>query len=126
MEKHINVVAALHIGMAFLGIILGITVMVVFSLIGNLVDDQKANLILHLIGKIGAIFLFLLSIPGLIAGIGLFRRKEWARILTLIVSVLNLLNFPFGTAAGVYSFWVLVQEETVALFKKSEEKGRMI
>ena len=126
MEKHINVVAALHIGMAFLGVILGITVMVVFSLIGNLVDDQKANLILHLIGKIGAIFLFLLSIPGLIAGIGLFRRKEWARILTLIVSVLNLLNFPFGTIAGVYSFWVLVQEETVALFKKSEEKGRMI
>ncbi len=126
MEKHINVVAALHIGMAFLGIILGITVMAVFSLIGDLVDDQKANFVLHLIGKIGAIFLFLFSIPGLIAGIGLFRRKEWARILTLIVSVFNLLNFPFGTAAGIYSFWVLIQEETVALFKKSGETGVMI
>lgn len=126
MEKHINVVAALHIGMAFLGIILGITVMVVFSLIGDLVDDQKANFVLHLIGKIGAIFLFLFSIPGLIAGIGLFRRKEWARILTLIVSVFNLLNFPFGTAAGIYSFWVLIQEETVALFKKSGETRVMI
>jgi phage shock protein PspC (stress-responsive transcriptional regulator) len=59
-----------------------------------------------------------LSIPGIIAGIGLFKRKEWARILTLIISVLDLVNFPFGTAVGVYSIWALVQPEVVEEFKK--------
>jgi hypothetical protein len=64
------------------------------------------------------IFLFVLSIPGIIAGIGLFKRKEWARILTLIISVLDLINFPIGTAVGVYSIWALVQPEVVEAFKQ--------
>jgi len=62
----------------------------------------------------------LLSIPGLIAGIGLFKRKEWARILTLIISIISLLNFPIGTAVGVYSIWALVHPEVIDQFKIKE------
>ncbi|HRX12744.1 MAG TPA: hypothetical protein P5210_13880, partial [Draconibacterium sp.] len=59
----------------------------------------------------------ILSIPGIIAGIGLLKRKEWARILTLILSVLSLVNFPIGTAIGAYSIWAMVQPEVIELFK---------
>ena len=117
MEKHLNVVAALQIGFSVLWIVIGIVILFVLSMIGGFVDDKDANFVLPLIGQIVAAFLFLISVPGVIAGIGLLKRKEWGRILTLVLSVIGLMNVPIGTAVGVYCIWVLVQEETIALFK---------
>jgi hypothetical protein len=57
-----------------------------------------------------------LSLPGLAAGIGLLKYQNWARILNLILSVLDLFAVPVGTLVGVYSIWVLAQRETEALF----------
>jgi hypothetical protein len=71
---------------------------------------------LTVVGFFVGVFLFILSVPGIIGGIGLFRHKEWARILVLITSALHLLNFPIGTAIGGYSIWVLVKPETIRLF----------
>jgi len=122
MEKHINVVAALQIGLSIFGIVIGIIILVVLSLVGGFVDDRDASFVLHLVGGIVSFLLFLLSVPGIIAGIGLLGKKEWARILTLVLSVLNLMNIPVGTAVGAYSIWALVQEETVALFKPGVKK----
>ncbi len=118
MEKHINVVAALHIGLSILGILLAVFIYVLFYFIGDIANDNDAQFVLSLIAKILVVFMVVLSLPGIIAGIGLFRRKEWARILTLIISVLDLVNFPIGTAVGVYSIWALVQPEVVEQFKK--------
>jgi hypothetical protein len=39
------------------------------------------------------------------------------RIMTLVVSFLNLIWFPFWTALGVYSIVVLLKDETVQLFR---------
>jgi hypothetical protein len=121
MEKHINVVAALQIGLSILGIIIGLLFFTLFYFIGDIVDDHDAELVLSIIANILIIVITILSIPGIIAGIGLFKRKEWARILTLIISVLDLIYFPLGTAVGVYSIWALVQPETVELFKNIDE-----
>ncbi|HNX78240.1 MAG TPA: hypothetical protein PKJ24_00090 [Prolixibacteraceae bacterium] len=117
MEKHLNVVAALQIGFGIFWIVAGGILLFILSLIGGFVDDKDARFILPLIGQIVAAFLFLTSIPGVIAGIGLLKRKEWGRIITLILSVIGIMNFPIGTVVGIYSIWVLVQEETVSLFK---------
>ena len=118
MEKHINIVAALQIGFSILGIIIGAVVFVVLHFAGDFSGDHEAQVVLSIIANILIIFFSILSIPGIIAGIGLFKRKEWARILTLIISVLELFNFPLGTAVGVYSIWALVQPEMVEHFKK--------
>jgi hypothetical protein len=55
------------------------------------------------------------SLPGLIAGFGYLRHREWARITLLIVSFFYLLKIPLGTLLGGYSIWVLMQDETIAL-----------
>jgi O-antigen/teichoic acid export membrane protein len=117
MEKHINVVAALQIGYSILGLIIAGTLFAVFYLIGDFVDDHEAEFVLSIIANVIMLISLIVSIPGIIAGIGLFKRKNWARILTLILSVLNLLSFPIGTALGIYSIWALVQPEIVADFK---------
>lgn len=83
----------------------GFAVFGILYIVGDISDDQQAQVILSLISKVLMLFIVILSIPGLIAGLGLLRRKEWARILALIVSAISLLNFPLGTAVGVYSIW---------------------
>ena len=46
------------------------------------------------------------------------RRRLWnGRLLTLGLAVLNLFVLPFGTALGIYAFWVLLHNETRALFE---------
>ena len=119
MERHINVVAALHIALSVLGLIIGIIVFAVLNVTGGFVQEAEAQKILAIIANVLVILITTLSIPGLVAGIGLLKRKEWARILTLIISVLDLFNFPLGTAVGVYSIWALVQPEVVEEFKIS-------
>ena len=59
-----------------------------------------------------------LSLLGILGGIGLLTFQGWGRVLTIIVSAISCLNVPFGTLIGVYSIWVLVQEETKVLFRK--------
>jgi len=118
MEKHINVIASLRIGFSILGLIIGGVIFTVLYFIGDFVDDQEAEVVLTIIANVIMVLIVVLSIPGIIAGIGLFKRKEWARILTLILSVLDLFNVPIGTAIGAYSIWALVQPEVVEEFKK--------
>lgn len=118
MERHINVVAALQIGYSILGLIIGILLFTLFHLIGDFVDEYKTEFVLSVVANVMISMFAILSIPGIIAGMGLFKRKEWARILTLILSVLHLLSFPIGTVVGVYSIWALVQPENIEAFKK--------
>ena len=47
--------------------------------------------------------------------IGLSRQLHLDGLVSAL-SVLALLNIPLGTALGVYSIWVLVQDETAKLF----------
>ena len=117
MEKHINIVAALQIGFSILGLIFGSLIFTILFFVGDFVDDTEAQAVLTIIANIIMVVIVILSIPGIIAGIGLLKRKEWARILTLILSVIDLIHFPIGTAVGAYSIWALVQPEVVEHFK---------
>jgi hypothetical protein len=63
------------------------------------------------------IVVLVFSLPGLIAGVGLLSFRPWARILTIVISVLELPAFPFHTALGVYGLWVLLSVEGTALFR---------
>lgn len=120
MEKHINVVAALHLGCSILGILIGGIVFAILYFVRDISGDPDAETILPIIANVMIIFVVIISIPGIIAGIGLFKRKEWARILALIISVIDLFNIPLGTAVGVYSIWALVQPEVVAEFSPTQ------
>lgn len=122
MERHISVVGALHIGFSILGILIGIIVFVILIGVGMIARDHDAMLILSIISISVLSLLLILSIPGIIGGIGILKRKEWARVLVLILSAINLLNLPIGTAIGVYSIWALIQDETIQLFNAETEK----
>ena len=51
------------------------------------------------------------------AGNALKRRQPKGRLVTLVLAVPNLFVLPFGTALGIYAFWVLLHNETRAKFE---------
>ena len=120
MEKHVTFVGALRIGLGTLGIL---AAMIVFAAVvgGGLISgDREAIRITAIVGPVVAFFLVLLSVPGIIGGIGLLKWKSWARFLVLILAVLDLFNIPIGTALGIYTIWVLMRDETVQLFARED------
>ena len=51
------------------------------------------------------------------AGRALRAHRGQGRTLALVLAVLNLFVLPFGTALGIYAFWVLLHNESRALFE---------
>jgi hypothetical protein len=49
-------------------------------------------------------------------GLWLRRRRPWARLLALMLSAVDLLLLPYGTALGCYALWVLLNEEVKKAF----------
>jgi hypothetical protein len=120
MEKHITVIAVLYIVLSALGILASTVVFLILAGAGLLSGDTEAIAITSTIGSVIFFFVFLLSIPGIIGGIGLLKRREWGRILVLILGFLNLLNIPFGTALGIYTIWALMNDELIGMFQPPE------
>jgi hypothetical protein len=127
MLTHIKVIGILHIVMGGLGILTGVFVLLFFGSIAGLVgmsanssDSLTAIPILGAIGGFVFLILLVLSLPSVIAGMGLIRFRPWARMLTIVLSVLHLFNIPFGTALGVYGLWALLAPETELLFRQQQ------
>ena len=87
------------------------------GLIGGLISEEEIVIpITFFLGTAIALWLVLVSVPGIVGGMGLLKYRSWARYLVLVLSILGLLNVPVGTAIGVYSIWVLAQDETAKMF----------
>src|SRR6186997_756074 len=123
MEQHVKTIAILNIILAGLGLVGSLVIMLFFvGLAGVIIhdNDPDAASVAAMMGAIGgivAVVIAIFSVPALIGGIGLLKYKEWARVLTIVMSALNLLNFPLGTALGAYGIWALTKDETRVLFK---------
>jgi hypothetical protein len=121
VDTHVKVLAALHIVFGVLGTLFGIAMMALLGIIGvaGAASDPDAWMALPILGFTGAAlgaFMLALSLPGIVAGIGLLKFSPWARILTIVLSALNLMNIPFGTILGVYGLWVMLSDEGSRLF----------
>jgi hypothetical protein len=119
-HTHVTILGWINIAASGLFIVIG--VFGFFFLVGlsATVGDPEATKILSFVGCAGVAFLTTLSLPGLLAGYGLLTRQSWARILGIIVAILDLFNVPIGTAIGIYALWVLTEDEAVEYFARPE------
>ena len=121
MEKrdystHVMLVAWINIVFGAMFAFIGVFAFVFLTGIGVAAQDAEAVSVLGFIGTAAAIFFITLSLPGILAGIGLLQRKAWGRILGIVVAILDLFNVPVGTALGIYTLWVLTANEATAYF----------
>ena len=127
MANHLQIVAILHIVFGVIGLLTGL--FVVFILGGVAVflgvsgpnGSEIAFPILSIVAFVMAVFIVISSVPGIIGGIGLLKRANWARILVIIISAIYIpFNIPLGTILGIYSLWVLFNNETMNLFEQRD------
>ena len=122
-ESHTRVVAVLHLVHGFvaaasaLGLFLVVAVTVGFEAAmerwithGDPVAQQDTWVWLLIVALVAVYVLFalLFTVPALAGGFGMLMRKRWARKLVLVSAVVAALDFPFGTAIAVYTFWFLL------------------
>jgi hypothetical protein len=123
MEQHLKILGVLNIVFGGLGVCGALVILLVFGIPAGLVvadGDPDAVGTLSIFGVVGGFIFFLaaiFSVPALCAGIGLLKYREWARIWTIVASVLHLINIPFGTVLAVYGLWLMFKDETVTLMK---------
>jgi len=128
MAEHVKILGVLHVVYGMLGILAGIIVMVVFGGLAGLVSvadhSGDAKVAIPILGGIGAfifVLLLVLSLPGVIAGFGLIELQPWARMLTIVLSALELMSVPFGTLLGIYGLWVLLSPGGEQLFRRQSQ-----
>ncbi len=111
----LNVLLVLVIGILYVGLAGAI-----FSQAPHKAGDPPPELI---VGIFAAMFFFILiftalfSIPKVVAGYGLRNHKPWARIWSIIASIMCCLSFPIGTAIGVFGLVFLFSDEGKAYFE---------
>jgi hypothetical protein len=123
METHLKVLGILHIVFGALGLLVALIIVAVFGglagVIGATADAGDAALVVPILGLVGSVvvlLLLVLSVPGIILGVGLLRRRPWSRLFGIVLSAISLINVPFGTLLGAYGLWVLLTPETQPLF----------
>lgn len=113
MNTQVKIVGWLWIVNGMLSILMAIIGLAVINWPGTIPSLRDS-----ILASTGALCFFL---PGIIAyviaGYGLLKYKSWARILAIILAILNLILFPIGTALGIYTLVIMFNEETKALFR---------
>ncbi len=120
MENHKKILGILYIISAVLQVLLlaflGIFLSAIFGFVKSEVDPEKQRLIelvASILQYLPAILIIFMSLPSLIAGIGLLNHQRWAMVLALILGCFKLFSFPIGTAVGVYTIWVYSKDQHV-------------
>jgi fructose-specific phosphotransferase system IIC component len=113
MNTQVKIVGWLWIVNGMLSILMAIIGLAVINWPGIVPNPRDS-----LLASTGVLCFFL---PGIIAyivaGYGLLKYKSWARILAIILAILNLILFPIGTALGIYTLVIMFNDETKALFR---------
>src|SRR5262245_2119138 len=97
METHVKVLGALHIAFSAVGLLFAGIILFVMGGAAGIVrasGDPDAQVALPYIGITAAsvaMFTVALSLPGIVAGIGLLRFRPWARILGIVLSIFDLI-----------------------------------
>lgn len=123
MDRHIDLLGVLYLVWGVLGILLGVSVLllaggaiaIVASALRRGPDIAAAVTAFGL--SASAIILIVGGGAHIWAGTGLRHFRSIARITALGLAVLNLFVLPFGTALGVYGFWVLLHPEARTRFE---------
>lgn len=115
MDTHVRLLGILNIIFGMLSACFAVATLVYFGSFGELFAAAEADFTVAALAGYAA-YHALGAVPCIVLGFATMRYHQWARSMLTIVSALNLLNVPIGSAIGGYSLWVLLSEESEPLF----------
>lgn len=119
MRLHIDVLGTLHLVWGAFGVMTGLSLSILAagtraSLAGEAfgLGERAAVALLAAVG----VFLIVGGVLSAWTGRALKQRQARGRLIALMMAVPNLVVVPFGTALGVYTFWVLLNDDARRVF----------
>jgi hypothetical protein len=116
IDTHVRVAAWLHIALGVIAVgvlaLVGMFFGVFGAAVGASAQGSDANVLGWIAGLGATLFLFIAAFPALeiLGGVMLLNASPVGKVLTIIFSVLGLINIPIGTVVGIYSLWALLRE----------------
>lgn len=128
MSSHVDLVGVLFIlwgllttlvGLSTLALGIGAVVLIVSGASSG--GRQFAAGITAAAFTVLALIAIIWGVAHIVVGIPLRRRRHWSRVAALVLSSVDLVLLPYGTALGCYALWVLLSEQGKALFPARTE-----
>jgi len=119
VKTHVELVGLLHLVAGALGLLLGASLLVLGAGAASIAwahHGEMAASVTALVMILVAGLVLGWGVASLWTGGALRRHRPWSRLVALAMAILNLFILPFGTALGVYTLWVLLQDQARALF----------
>jgi len=120
MRPHLQLLGILQLVWGAIGLLLGVSMLLLaMGAVAIGVTSAADRMAAGITAGAFAVFAIALLAGGganAWAGRELRRNQPRGRLAVLWLGVLNLFVLPFGTALGIYAFWVLLHNETRASF----------
>jgi len=125
MMRHIDLLAVFHQMWGALALVAGTAILVLaIGALAIVRSAERAALGPDVAAGLTVGFFFVFAVSALAwggihvwTGLSLRAHKARARLVGLALAVLNLFFLPVGTALAVYTFWVLLSNETRRIFE---------
>ena len=120
MRPHLSLLGILQLVWGAMGLLLGTSILLLtVGAIAIGIASPDRRMAAGITAVAFAVFAVALLVGGganAWAGVALRRQHPRGRTAVLWLAVLNLFVLPFGTALGIYAFWVLLHNETRSVF----------
>ncbi|HEV3470526.1 MAG TPA: hypothetical protein VG148_14480 [Pyrinomonadaceae bacterium] len=124
---HNKVIGIMHLVYGGFFTLMAFLMLLIFGGLAGMISALAANdpnappaAIFWLVAGVFFFVYLVLSLPSLVAGYAMLKRKPWARVAGIVASVLAAMSLPFGTALCVYSLWFFFGDQGKAF----ESAGR--
>lgn len=115
-REHVTLIGVLHLVFSGMGIVLSL--LVLFAVALGLAEGGIPEIgVLAVV--VGCSFLVLFQIPGILVGVGLLARKDWARKAGLLLGACYLILIPIGTIFGIYAIYMLERPYVRTFFQRN-------
>jgi len=126
MPKNINTARIILKVVGWVDIVLGIILFLMFLFSSFLVRNspnipENSNIISLIVGGVGLLIAIIFAGFGVVCLLttkGIEEKKNWAKVLGIIIGILYLTNLPVGTILGIFILIGLMSKEANLWFEK--------
>lgn len=134
MRHHINVLGLLHMVWGVFAALAGLSLAILAAGTDAAIatadgagsaataDTIGSSAVVWLLGAAG-VFLIVSGLALIATGRRLRATQPGARLAALLLAIPNLLILPFGTALGVYTYWVLLNNDARDAFGRPQRSA---
>lgn len=123
MDRHVQTLSTLNVIYGALGFLVSLGVFLQHGSLHNIHEAFNED-IYGLLAVVFVLYHLAVGIPCMAAGWFVRQYHDPARVALIVISALNMLAVPVGTAIGAYGLWVLMSPESDPLFEPRNEPAR--